>query len=51
MEQTIHFNFFTFNNEAEYEAVLVELDLALVLTATKLEIRSDSQLIIDSMRV
>ena len=51
MEQTIHLNFFTFNNEAEYEAVLVELDLALVLTTTKLEIRSDSQLIIDSMRV
>ena len=51
MEQAIHLNFFTFNNEAEYEAFLVELDFALVLTATKLEIRSDSQLIIDSMRV
>ncbi|XP_034677777.1 uncharacterized protein LOC117908267 [Vitis riparia] len=30
----------------EYEAVLAELDLALTLAATKLEIRNDSQLII-----
>ena len=47
MEQAIHLNFSTSNNKAEYEVVLDGLDLALVLIATKLEIRSNSQLIID----
>ena len=42
IEQTIHLNFSTSNNEAEYEVVLAGLDLTLVLAATKLEIRSDS---------
>ena len=45
MEQAIRLSFFASNNEAEYEAVLAGLDLALILAATKLEIRSDSQLI------
>ena len=34
------------NYEAEYEAILVGLDLALTLDVTRLEIRSDFQLII-----
>ena len=42
MEQVIHLNFSASNNEAEYEAVLVGLDLALILAASKLEIKSDS---------
>ena len=45
MEKAIHLNFSATNNEVEYEVVLVGLDLALVLAATKLEIRNDSQLI------
>ena len=47
MEQAIRLSFFASNNEAEDDVVLVELDLALVLAATKLEIRSDSQLIVE----
>ncbi|KAL6349751.1 hypothetical protein AAG906_001638 [Vitis piasezkii] len=39
MEQAIRLSFFAFNNEAEYEVVLAGLNLALVLAATKLEIR------------
>ena len=46
MEQAIRLSFSAFNNETEYEVVLVGLNLALVLAATKLEIRSDSQLIV-----
>ncbi|KAL6340194.1 hypothetical protein AAG906_040630 [Vitis piasezkii] len=47
IEQAIRLNFSTSNNEAEYEAMLAGLDLALMLAATKLEIRSDSQLIVE----
>ena len=47
IEQVIRLSFSTSNNEAEYEAMLAGLDLALMLAATKLEIRSDSQLIIE----
>ena len=50
MEQAIHLSFSTSNNEAEYEVVLVGLDLALVLATTKLEIRSDSQLIVEQIQ-
>ena len=45
IEQVIHINFLSSNNEAKYEVVLAKLDLALMLVITKLEIRSDSQLI------
>ncbi|RVW57896.1 hypothetical protein CK203_111594 [Vitis vinifera] len=47
IEQAIHLSFSASNNETEYEVVLAEQDLALVLEGTKLEIRSDSQLIVD----
>ena len=40
----------TSNNEAEYEVVLVGLDLALMLASTKLEIKSDSQLIVEQIQ-
>ncbi|RVW73190.1 hypothetical protein CK203_057332 [Vitis vinifera] len=46
IEQAIRLSFSTSNNEVEYKVVLVGLDLALMLTATKLEIRIDSQLIV-----
>lgn len=34
------------NNEAEYEAILSGLDLALALSVSKLQIYSDSQLVV-----
>ena len=46
VEQTIRLSFPTSNNETEYEVVFAKLDLTLMLAATKLEIKSDSQLII-----
>lgn len=42
LEQAIHLNFSTSNNETKYEVVLVGLNLALTLAATRLEIRSNS---------
>ncbi|RVX02217.1 hypothetical protein CK203_025411 [Vitis vinifera] len=50
MKQALRLSFSTSNNEAEYEAILVGLDLALMLVATKLEIRSDSQLIVGQIQ-
>ena len=46
MKQAICLNFSTSNNVVEYEVILTELDLTLTLVTTKLEIRSDFQLII-----
>ncbi|KAL6347401.1 hypothetical protein AAG906_018611 [Vitis piasezkii] len=46
MVRAIRLNFFANNNEAEYEVILARPNLILVLTAIKLEIRSDSQLIV-----
>ena len=46
LEQAIQLSFSTSNNEAEYEAILAGLDLTLTLATTKLEIRSDSHLIV-----
>ena len=46
MKQAICLSFSTSNNVVEYEVILTELDLALTLATTKLEIRSDFQLII-----
>lgn len=42
VEQAICFNFSTSNNKTKYEAILVGLDLALMLTVARLEFRSDS---------
>ena len=39
-------SFPTSNNEVKYEAMLAGLDLALMLVVIKLEIRSDSKLIV-----
>ena len=50
MKQALRLSFSTSNNEAEYEVILVGLDLALMLVATKLEIRSDSQLIVGQIQ-
>ena len=42
IEQSICLNFLTSNNEAEYEAIIVGLELTLALVALKVEIQSDS---------
>ncbi|RVX00899.1 Transposon Ty3-I Gag-Pol polyprotein [Vitis vinifera] len=46
LEQAIRLGFSASNNEAEYEAILSGLDLALALSVSKLRIYSDSQLMI-----
>ena len=46
VKQVVRLNFSTSNNEVEYEAMIVSLDLALVLVAKNVEIKSDSQLVI-----
>nr|CAN67795.1 hypothetical protein VITISV_009541 [Vitis vinifera] len=46
LEQAIRLGFPVSNNEAEYEAILSGLDLALALSISKLRIYSDSQLVV-----
>ncbi|RVW90564.1 Transposon Tf2-12 polyprotein [Vitis vinifera] len=46
LEQAIRLGFPASNNEAEYEAILSELDLALSLSISKLRVYSDSQLVV-----
>nr|CAN72093.1 hypothetical protein VITISV_009001 [Vitis vinifera] len=46
LEQAIRLGFPASNNEAEYEAILSLLDLALALSVTKLRVYSDSQLVV-----
>ena len=46
LEQAIRLGFPASNNETEYEAILSRLNLALALSASKIEICSDSQLIV-----
>ena len=46
LEQTIRIGFPVSNNEAEYEVILSGLNLALALSASKLEICNDSQLVV-----
>ena len=46
LEQSIHLDFPTSNNEAEYEAILSGLDLETTLNASKVKIHSYSQLVV-----
>nr|CAN69893.1 hypothetical protein VITISV_005621 [Vitis vinifera] len=46
LKQAIRLRFPASNNEAEYEAILSGLDLALALSVSKLRVYSDSQLIV-----
>ncbi|KAL6314404.1 hypothetical protein AAG906_022487 [Vitis piasezkii] len=46
LEQAIRLGFPASNNEAEYEAILSELDLALALSVSRLRVYSDSQLVV-----
>ena len=50
IEQVVWLEFSMSNNEVEYEAILVGLNLALALTATKVEGRSDSQLVVGQIQ-
>jgi ribonuclease HI len=47
---SIRLEFKTTNNEAEYEAVIAGLGLALELGAKSIEVRSDSQVIVGHVR-
>ena len=46
IEYTLRFGFQAFNNEAEYEVVIAELNLAYSLDIDQLEVCSDSQLVV-----
>ena len=46
IEQAIRLGFSASNNESEYEAILVGIELAATVSADKLLIRSDSQLVV-----
>ena len=46
IEQAIRLDFPTFNNEAEYEAILANIDLAISVSSEKIIIQSDSQLVV-----
>ena len=46
IEQAIRLGFNAFNNESEYEAIIAELELAVALSADKLLVQSDSQLVV-----
>ena len=49
IEQTIRLEFSASNNELEYEAILAKLELAAALSASKLLIQSDSQLVVGQL--
>ena len=46
IEQAIRLNFSVSNNEADYEAIIVGLNLAVFVSIEKICIRSDSQLMV-----
>ena len=49
IEEEIKLEFSVSNNESEYEAILARLELAAALSAGKLLIQSDSQLVVDQV--
>ena len=46
IEQAIHLGFSASNNESEYEAIVTEIELVATVSADRLLIRSDSQLVV-----
>lgn len=50
LEQSIRLEFPISNNEAKYEAILSGLSVAIALSASKIKIHSDSQLIMGHIR-
>ena len=51
IEQAIQLGFSASNNESKYEAILTEIELATVISADKLIIQSDSQLVVGQVNV
>ena len=51
IEQAIRLGFCASNNESEYETSLAGIELAAALSADKLAIRSDSQLVVGHVNV
>ena len=51
IEQAIRLGFSASNNESEYEVILAGIELAATLSADKLIIRSDSQLVVGQVNV
>ncbi|KAK4836989.1 hypothetical protein QYF36_001917 [Acer negundo] len=49
LEQSIHYNFRATNNEAEYEALIAGLNLVKSLNIKKIQVQSDSQLVVRQM--
>ena len=49
IQQAIRCGFKAMNNEAEYEALIAELNLAKDMGIKKLDIRSDSQLVVNQL--
>ncbi|RDY08047.1 rnhA, partial [Mucuna pruriens] len=45
VEQSLHFDFKASNNQAEYEALLADMKLALEIEAKRLIVKSDSKLV------
>ena len=50
IEQAVWLDFSMSNNEAKYEVILIGLNLALALIATKVERRSDSQIVVGQIQ-
>lgn len=50
LEQSIHLGFPASNNEAEYEVILSGLGFAITLSASKVKIHNDSQIIVGHIR-
>ena len=51
IEQEVRLGFSATNNESEYEAMIVGLELALAMGADSLSIQSDSQLVVGQVNV
>ena len=49
IEQTIRLDFPTSNNEAEYEAIIITIDLVISVSSEKIIIRSDSRLVVEQV--
>lgn len=46
IEQVVWLDFLVSNNKAKYKVIIVGLDLAIALTIAKIEIKSDSKLMV-----
>ena len=49
VKQVIRLGFNAFNNESEYEAILARIEMAAIMSADKILIQSDSQLVVNQV--